>query len=242
MALFIRDRLPITKGDPSRIPPPPAVLGPVFSFSQRKLCAVRQPASQRLDPFPPRHRTRLLSLYKRSSFPCRWLQSITKTALWGGGSFVPWLRRLIHESHTLFSFHAMFLSLSLYLLFLSPSLCSLCLLFQGINRRRMLSARLKIKNRLALKGVHLWSAANPEVVPRIQWNLQNGARPCRRGWVIRCWLTFFSRRVVPAKSCLFVRRGDVISCPFCRAFPSNSVLSFDRRSGISSVWKFKWRL
>ena len=115
MALFIRDRLPITKGDPSRIPPPPAVLGPVFSFSQRKLCAVRQPASQRLDPFPPRHRTRLLSLYKRSSFPCRWLQSITKTALWGGGSFVPWLRRLIHESHTVFSFHAMFLSLSLSL-------------------------------------------------------------------------------------------------------------------------------
>lgn len=78
------------KRDPSRNPPrPPAptTIPPVL-FSAKTLWF----ASQRPDPFPPRHRTRLLSLYKLEvRFSARWLQSITKTALRGPGSFVPLL-------------------------------------------------------------------------------------------------------------------------------------------------------
>lgn len=71
LLLFIRYRLPITKGgSPSRnLPPSPLLLSstnphPFPRFSSFSRAKTLRFASQRPDPFPPRHRTRLLSLYK----------------------------------------------------------------------------------------------------------------------------------------------------------------------------------
>lgn len=149
--LFIRDqRLPITKGNRGEFHPPRAF--PPF-FPVKTLCGP--------DPFPPRHRTRLLSLYKHEvRFPAdgssRLQRPLFQTWGWGGwgeGEGLLWrgFRRLIRESHT--SFHGSifpFLSLSLSVFsslsaLSSPS--SSFSFFRGINRRRMrpvLDWKLKI--------------------------------------------------------------------------------------------------
>lgn len=74
--LFIRDRLPITKGNRGEFHPPRAFPVPGLSSLFPGENFVRSGSFSTETPYKI-----TFFVQARSSFPCRWLQSITKTAL-----------------------------------------------------------------------------------------------------------------------------------------------------------------
>lgn len=164
----------------------PALFSFFFFFPVKTLCGP--------DPFPPRHRTRLLSLYKHEvRFPADGSSRLQRPLFQtsgrgggeGGGGWAPFVTRLSSSSYPRKSYLVprSYLSLSLPLsLPLPPS--SFSTIFRGINRRRMRPVPgLEIKNRLGLKG----RAPLKRCVPgsRDSNSMEfaaavGGARPCER--------------------------------------------------------------
>ena len=150
----VRDRLPITNGDPSRVPiPPPAVPGfPLFP--RRKLCAVRRVSQPANDRISFSHRDTVQDYFLCTSevrFPADGsgrLQRAPFVARKGRGveegrgrllchGFVVLSARVIPHSHS--SSTSSSFSLHCYV---CTSICHS--FFQGINRRWMLDWKLKI--------------------------------------------------------------------------------------------------
>lgn len=116
----VRDRLPITKGDPSRVPPPRAVPGFLF-FPAKTLCGSpcqRTTGTPFLTETPYK-----ITFFVQAKFVSLPMAPVDYKERGGGGggreggcSFVLRLRRLIRESHTSFPFFFFF---SFYFLSLS---------------------------------------------------------------------------------------------------------------------------